>query len=607
MAQDQLNPENLEIVHEGSNDTVELTNEENLISKYQEDFSSKTKEEILVILDELKGTISIPKLKVFFEEANTVFREAFGSEKEAALAKFIEEGGKVEDFKFQSPLHEKFRNLFQEYRNQRSNHFKQIEITQLNNLKEKSAIVENLKNLIDSNKSTSFQQFKTLQEQWKSIGNVPSKDADNLYKTYHHHVERFFDILNLDRELKDMEFRRNLKKKEELCVAAEALTTNDDFNSSFEALQNLHRIWKEETGPVAKEFRDDIWNRFQEATKIMHAKRQALYEVQKAQMEVHYKERLALVEKVKAIDVQSLDNHKAWQAQIQMINGLREEWKTIGHLNKSQSQESWNLFIDAIKAFNHHKNEFYKEMKSRQKDALKIKQSILEKAEKLKDSEDWKGTAEKLKNLQKDWKNSPKPYSKDADVIWEKFRSACNHFFDRRSAYFDGMMKDYKANYEAKKALLAEYQTIELGEDNKANMQLLADCNQKWKAIGSIPRENKNEIDNGYRNLMDSLYGKMRLEEKEKHQIQFKMKIESMLSDDNAEYKVTKERQHLRSKIDQLNKELKQYENNRMMISGGENNPFYKEVDKLIKKHQMQIQAIKDDLKMIKSLEEQQA
>ncbi len=607
MEQDQLNPENLEVVHEGSNENVEVSKEVEILVKYQDSFSGLSPEEMLAVLEEIKASVSIPKLKFFFDEASKAFRNLFQTEKEAVFNKFIEEGGKEEEFKFQSPIQDQFKNLFQDYKKQRSNHYQQIEADQNQNLKDKTEIVDSLKALIDKNESTTFQEFKVLQERWKSIGNVPSKDADTLYKNYHHHVERFFDYLNLDRELRDVEFRRNLKKKEELCVAAEALLTREDFHPAFEELQGLHRIWKEEVGPVAKDFREEIWNRFQAATRTMHSKKQAFYEAQKAQMEIHYQERLALVEKVKSIDINQLDNHKAWQEKIQEINNLREEWKSIGHLNKAQSQESWNLFIDAIKEFNHHKNEFYKKIKARQKDALNIKQAILEKAEKLKESDDWKGTAEKLKNLQKEWKNSPKPYSKDADIIWGKFRTACNHFFDRRSEHFDGMMKDFKVNYEAKKLLLEEFQSIELGDDNKKNLQLLSECNNRWKAIGSVPRENKNEIENTYHGLMDSLYGKLRLEEKEKRQIQFKMKIESMLTGENADYKIQKERQFLRTKIDQLNKELNLYETNRMMISGGSNNPFYKEVDKLIQKHQRQIQNIREDLKLIKSIEENEA
>ncbi len=601
--QDQLSPEKLEIVHESSNESVEVNKEAELLKKYQENFSELAAEEMLTVLEEIKAAISIPKLKNFFDSASKAFKQLYEKEKEVVFTTFIAEGGKEEDFKYQSPIQDKFRDLFQAYKKQRANYYQQMEANQLQNFEDKKAIVEQLKALIDRNESTSFQDFKELQEKWKGIGNVPSKDADNLYKNFHHHVDRFFDLLNLDRELREVEFRRNLKKKEDLCIAAEALLEREDFYPAFEELQGLHRIWKEEVGAVAKEFREDVWNRFQEATKIMHSKRHALYEAQKVEMEIHFSQRLVLVEKVKSIDITKLESHKDWQEQIQEINALREEWKTIGHLNKTQSQESWNLFIAAIKEFNHHKNEFYKLIKSRQKDALKIKQSILEKAESLKESEDWKGTAEKLKDLQKDWKNSPKPYSKDADVIWEKFRGACNHFFDRRSAHFDGMMVELKDNYTAKKSLLDEFNGIELGEDSKADLQLLAECNKRWKAIGSVPREHKNEIDNGYKSLMDSLYGKLRLDEKEKRQIQFKMKIESILANDNADYKIQKERQFLRSKIDQLNKELKQYENNRMMISGGDNNPFYKEVDKLIQKHQRQIDTIREDLKLIKSLE----
>lgn len=563
---------------------------------------TKDNESLLSLAKELVNGQAIQSIKTEIETIKRIYFDRLHQAQKEELASFIEAGGNEIDFKFDYPLKDAFKEVLNTYKDKKRAERENQERELNTNLKEKLAIIEELKSLVNSEEkmSETFEHFKDIQKRWKAIGYVPQKDTNNVWNTYHHHVECFFDYIKINNELRDIEFKRNLDKKLQLCEAAEALVAIESIDDSFNELQKLHTSWKEETGPVPKEHRETVWERFQTATKLIHKRRNDHFLEQKAVMEENFQKKLALCEKVEAMSGLKFEHHSDWQDKIKEINGIREEWQKIGRISKEQNEESWERFITAIKHFNHNKNEFYKHQKEQQKDAIKIKTDIWQKAEALKESTDWKTTADQLKRLQQEWKSSPNIGRKQADKIWESFRAACNHFFDRRTQYFEEQDKAFEGNLDAKKVIIEALEKFELTEDTHANFEALKAFSQQWKECGKVPRKHFEEIENKFRSMMDTHFNELRMEEKEKNELRFKMKMENLFEQGDRD-KIKDEAMKIRKRIDTLQKELNVYENNILFFKGA-NNPMLKDAEKKIDAHKKSIDALKANLKTIRSM-----
>lgn len=563
---------------------------------------TKDNESLLALAKDLVNGQAIQSIKTEIESIKRIYFDRLHKAQKVALASFIEAGGNEIDFTFDYPLKDAFKDVLNAYKDKKRAERESQERVLNENLKHKLAIIEELKSLVNSEEkmSETFEYFKDIQKRWKAIGYVPQKDSNNVWNTYHHHVECFFDYIKINNELRDIEFKRNLDKKLQLCKAAEALVALESIDDSFNELQKLHTSWKEETGPVPKEHRELVWERFQSATKLIHKRRNDHYLEQKAVMEENFQQKIALCEKVEAMTDLHFEQHSEWQDKIKEINVIRDEWQKIGRITKEQNDESWQRFITAIKHFNHNKNEFYKHQKEQQKDAIKIKTDIWEKAEALKDSTDWKNTADKLKRLQQEWKSSPNIGRKQADKIWESFRAACNHFFDKRTQHFEEQDKALEGNLDAKKTILESIEKFELTEDVSANFESLKAFSQQWRACGKVPRKHFEEIETKFRTIMDQHFNNLRMEEKEKNQLRFKMKMENLL-DQGDQDKIQDETIKIRKRIESLQKELSVYENNILFFKGS-NNPMLKDAEKKIEIHRKNIDDLKANLKMIRKM-----
>lgn len=597
---------NLEVTVDGNiednNGAVVLSKEEKLEAFTQEywlDIQSKTSKEIIDILKELNSKIDIVNQKEFYNQAKDIISVRSQESKAAQLEKFIAEGGVEEDFQFIDLDYVEFNKLNKGFREQRALFYKNIENEQNSNLKTRQNLITDIKTLVDSNQDLKFSDFSEINDKWKSIGKIPASSVENIFKTYQHHVERFFDLLSINRDLKDIEFNRNLKFKEDLCLKAEALLKEEDPFAAVNKLQDLHKQWKEYGGPVQKEKREEIWEKFNSFTSVIHDRRQEAQNKIQEEMNENFEKKMEIVKTLQSVNLDSINTHAAWKEQIEQINDYRNQWNLIGRVSKDQNTESWEAFKAIIKSFNTAKNVYYKAFKQKQKDALKLKYDLLERAEEIKDSEDWKATADELKRLQVTWKNSPRPLLKDADKVWLKFRAACNHFFERRQSQFELQAGDMKENLVKKQAVLEELENVQLSEnDHKANFVLLKSFNDKWKACGKVSKTDHDQIDGKFRSLMDSHFNKLKMDEKHKYQMLFKMKLDGFMENNDVE-KVRYERKSILRKIDTLNTDIRQFESNLEWIKGGDDNPIKRDILKKIQRSKVSIESLRSQVKLV--------
>ncbi|MCT4663918.1 MAG: DUF349 domain-containing protein [Flavobacteriales bacterium] len=593
---------------EDNNNKVVLTKEEkfnNFVEsnwKTPEEFSNR---EILEALRKMNSEVALSFQKPIYEKANNILSERMNKAKEEAFEKFVEDGGKPEEFRFQDLDYLSYRDLYKNYKKQRETERAAFEKNLQDNLAKKEALIEELKTIVDSGENIAYDTFKRINEDWKAAGWVPQEKSEYIFNTFHHHANRFFDLMSVNKDLRDIEFKRNLEIKTALCEKAEALLGKEDIISAINELQTLHQEWKQNNGPLARESREDIWNRFSEATNKLHDKRTAYYEQQKEQFDLNFQKKLAIVEKVKNMDYDAISSHQKWQDAIKVLNSFREEYKTTGRVTQAQNDEAWGLFKEAVQEFNRKKNNYYKDFKQKQKEALDIKYDLLKKAEEIKDSQDWRATSEKLKSLQVQWKKTPRPLLKEADDVWGKFRAACNHFFNNMTAHYDALKGDMVENLKNKETILGELENFSLNTENPSqeNFTLLKDFNKRWKDAGMVSREDHKRVEGVFRSKMDTLFSQLRMEESEKRDMMFKMKIDAWIQEDDQRA-ISKERQFIRKKIDGLNNDINNFERNMEWFSGKSSEKMKNDIQKKIDKARGQIKQYRQNLKMLNEIAE---
>ena len=598
-----------EVVENENIEAVNLNEEsENSETNDSIDLSALDTESLLSNLESLLNTIPIQSMKSKIDEAKKIFYERSNEAYKKALEKFKAEQeteGEEDavEFEYIYPHTEAFKQIVSTYKKRRNAYYNDLDKQLSNNLKSKLELIEELKSLINTDEKIkeTFEHFKDIQERWKAIGQVPKSELDNLWKTYHHHVENFFDYLRINNDLRDIEFNRNLEKKTLLCEKAEAISKEENTELSFTLLQQLHSEWKE-IGPVGKNEREDIWKRFQTATKIVHKKRNDFFEKRKESFEENYQKKLSLCEQVEGIDFTSLSHHNKWQKQSELVNKLREDWKKIGPISREQNEKSWSRFITAVKLFNSKKNEYYKQLKQHQKDNLTTKKTIVEKAEALADSTDWNETANTLKKLQSDWKKSGMASKKESDVLWNRLKTACNTFFDNLKQHQSQEDEKLKTHLKAKEAYLKEVESFKNTGDTQKDIETIKSFINAWKELGKVPRKNVKSIEGAFRKLIDSLFEQLDIDKAEKRDIQFKSKIEAIVAEGNKD-KLSEELYNLQQDAKKCEDELTVLETNISFFKHAkDDNPLLKNVKKKIEKQKEKLVIIKSRMNFIKSL-----
>ncbi len=565
------------------------------------DVKGLTMEELVDSLNSILKNEKIQTIKSNVETIKSEFEKKFGVLLAEKKATFIKEGGEAIDFHFSSPIKVKFNELISDYKSKKASYYSEIEKQLKQNLNKRLEVIESLKELIEKADSSSmYKEFKELQEQWKNIGAVPRTKYNNTWRNYHHHVERFYDLLHINNDLRELDFKHNLEEKLKLIEKAESLANLEDSGKAFKELQDLHKVWKENIGPVSREHREDVWQRFSAATKKIHDKRDAFYEAQRAAQEKNVSLKLAVVASLEEFDVTKNKTHSDWQKSIKAFEAKREEFFQIGKIPKNKSQEVWEKLKAVTKQFNYEKNKFYKDLNVIQHQNLDKKMELLELAKSLKDSDDFASTTGVMKRIQADWKKIGHVPRKVSDKIWKEFKDACNYYFDRVHKIQDQGTEEEQNALSHKKQYLEELKKL---VDSKS-VTPLEDVKQHmlvWKNFGHVPRKEK-QIEVAYNKLIEKLFGKLNLEGKELALLKFRTIVDGYLATNNSK-KLDSEVQFIRKKLDELTKEIQQLETNISFIANaGEENPLVKNVRDSIKKEQEELSLWKEKLAYMRTL-----
>ncbi|MBQ0024330.1 MAG: DUF349 domain-containing protein [Bacteroidales bacterium] len=433
--------------------------------------------------------------------------DASASTEVASDAESGEEGGKTNPFE---EVEQAFKDLFAKYKEKKALYTQEIEKMKEENFTVKSAILEDLKALVDKKDDLgqAFPQFRDIQSRWKAAGPVPQAKSKELYDTYQHYVEMFYDYVKINKEFRDLDFKKNLEVKEELCRKAEELDKEENVVEAFRTLQKLHEQWKE-LGPVSKEFRESIWDRFKAATAVINKKHQAFFEEQKGNLKENLEAKTALCEKVEEIAAKEVKDSNMWNTLSKEIENIQKEWRTIGMTAKKDNQKIYDRFRAACDEFFAKKRDFYSEFKGQMQDNMAKKIAICEKAEALKDSTDWKATSEALVELQKEWKEIGPVSRKKSEQIWKRFRAACDEFFNNRDKNGGSKGSEYAANLERKLSIIDEIKEF-AAESKEDAQEAYKAFLQRWNEIGFVPFKEKAKVQDSFREALNEKFSDLR-------------------------------------------------------------------------------------------------
>lgn len=561
-------------------------------------------EEIVAEMQKLIETCPTGQIKDVMEKLPEIFEKQYKQEYEQALADFTADGTPAADFNYKNENKEKFYDLYKLFKEKRITAAKQIEVDRGKNLQIKLQLIEELKELVQKEEALNktFQEFKDIQERWRNTGLVPQNRVNDLLETYHHHVENFYNYIKINKELRDLDLKRNLDAKINLCEEAEKLVENKDINDAFKQLQLLHTRWKE-IGPIPKEQQEPVWERFKAATSKINDSYHKFFESLKQEQEDNLKVKEEICGKAAAIAAAEYQGIKEWNAAAQNIIELQEEWKHSGTVPQKERNRIFKTFRASCDTFFNRKREFYKQMLEEQEKNLELKTKLCEKVEAIKDSTDWKITTDKIISYQKEWKKigpAPRKYS---NKIWFRFRAACDEFFNNKNAHFKSIDSEQEKNLEAKKALIEEVKQFQLVDDNEENIKKLKEFQARWNDIGFVPIKEKEAVQEEFRKIINTYFDKLNLDEFDKNLEKYRAKINSLDSSENKEFKIINEREKLIVKIRQLENDIHTWENNIGFIAkSNKSEGLIRELTSKIEKTKQRLALLQEKLKAIDSL-----
>jgi hypothetical protein len=531
------------------------------------------------------------------EEFNNQYSELVDTKKE----EFLAEGGNIIDFRYTSNAKNHFNKVYGEYKTLRNAYYKNLEEGLKNNLTKRTEIIEEIKGLlnVEEDINNTYKHFKDLQEKWKNAGSIPRDRYNTVWNTYHHHVERFYDFLHLNRDLRDLDFKHNLEEKQKIVVRAEELSQHEDVMYAFRELQLLHKAWKEDIGPVGKEHREDIWDKFSAATKIIHNKRQAYYSDIDKVYEANLIVKNELISKIKEISQQKVVNHKGWQEKIKEVEALREAFFKAGKVPSKVTEKTWSGFKQAVRDFNKNKNSYYKSLKKDQLENLNKKLALITLAKENNTSDDFAKVTPLMKKIQADWRTIGHVPRKDSDKIWKQFKEACNLYFDRLHAKRDEANAVELEAYSAKETFLSTLTDLKLEGDHNEKINTIKGHIAHWKSLGHVPR-NKKKINDTFNKVIDGLFGQLDMDKNEADIIRYNNKISALEGDQRA---LENELLFVKRKVDEVKSEINQLENNLGFFANAKaDNPLVKEVHKKIELHKRNLESWKQKLQQVKAL-----
>ena len=572
-------------------ETVETVQEE-----AQEEAPRKvyeTKKEVLDRVKEIAHGDEAPQ-KDEVEYLKTAFYKLHIAEREAKLKDFIDAGGDPETYQITPDEDEEvFKAEMGVIKERRQQLFREQEAEKEENLKKKLDIIEKIKAMVTSPEEASktYQEFKALQQEWREIKAVPADKANELWRNYQLYVEQFYDLLKLNSEARELDFKKNLEAKTRLCEAAEKLADEEDVISAFHQLQKLHQEYRE-IGPVSKELREEIWQRFKAASTVINKRHQQHFEDLRAREEENLTKKTALCEKVEAINAEENKGSADWERHTQEIIDIQAEWKTIGFAPQKMNVKIFERFRAACDDFFARKAEYFKTLKDNFKENAEKKRALIEKAKALQDSTEWRSTSDKLIALQKEWKTIGMVPKKLGDQLWEEFLGACNKFFEARNAAGAGQRNEERDNLEKKRDVIARLKAVaeEAGEGLQEKVQKLV---EEYNAIGHVPYKEKDKLYEEYHAVLDKLYKELNISVAKKRLNKFKDNLKQVA--ERGEGALDNERARLMRQYDALKQEIQTYENNLGFLTASS-----KKGNSLIEEMNRKIQKLKDDMQLIK-------
>ena len=552
-----------------------------------------TKEDVIDKLREISGHVG-DVARTEIENLKQIFYKLHNAEQEAAKRKFVDEGGAVEDFTPQpDPLEEEMKRIMSVIREKRSEQMAELEKQKEMNLQVKLSIIEELKDLLESpdDANKNYTEFKRLQQQWNEVKLVPQGSVNELWKNYQLYVEKFYDLLKLNNEFREYDFKKNLEIKTHLCEAAEKLADEPDAVSAFYQLQKLHQDFRE-TGPVAKELRDEIWARFKAASTVINKRHQQHFEELRSKEEENLTKKTALCEKVEEIAKEEIKNAGDWDKKTKEIIAIQAEWKTIGFAPQKMNVKIFERFRAACDDFFGRKADYFKELKQKFAENAEKKKALVEQAQALQDSTDWKATSDKLVALQKEWKTIGMVPKKLGDKLWSDFLTACNHFFDARNNANAGTRTEERANLEKKREIISQLKALadNAEEDIQEKVRELVD---QYNVVGHVPFKEKDNVYKEYHDILDRLYKELNITTARRRLDKFKSNLKNV--PEKGADALDNERSRLMRRYEQLKQEVQTYENNIGFL-----NASSKKGNSLIDEMNRKVQKLKDDMNLVR-------
>ena len=563
------------------------------------DLSGKSKQELVEMFESLLSSEPVQTLRKSVEAIKIAFYKLHRAEVDAARKAFEAEAAEGAEFTPQVDAMEvKLKDLFKEYRTRRDEYIANLDSIKEENLKIKLSIIEELKELVNSDETlnNTFAKFRELQQRWKETGLVPQQKVKDLWETYNLHVENFYNFIKINKELRDLDLKKNYEQKMQLCEQAEALITEPSIVEAFHKLQKLHDEWRE-TGPVANEYKEALWERFKAASSRINKQHQEYFDTIKQEQLKNLELKSELCEKTEAVVDQPYTSRKEWNKASERLIEIQKIWRTIGFAPKKDNTRIYDRFRSACDRFFEAKRKFYEGVKSEMEHNLQLKQEICEAAEALQNSEDWKHATEELIALQAKWKQVGTVSRRYSDQVWKRFRAACDSFFERKAQHFSSIENEHEANLQKKLALIEEMHAADI---KAGGYDLIKSFQRRWSEIGYVPIKQKDAVQKKYKEAVDAMFGVLRGSERDRSMNRFKERLQGMKS--QSDKRMRSERERLYNKVRQMEQDIALLENNIGFFSKSKNaDAMISEIRDKIAKAKQELQLTIEKIHLIDS------
>ncbi len=571
------------------------------------DYGALSKDQLTSELERLLNEFEIQKIRKRVEAIKSQFYKKHQRDLAKQKEQFIAEGGSEKDFQPEpDAVNDNFNNLMQLYKDKRAAYLDKIEKDKEDNLTARYEVIESIKNLINKEESLNktFQEFRALQDRWREIGKVPQNDVKSMWEKYHFAVEQFYDYVKINKELRDLDLRKNLDAKADLCEKAEQLLLQESVVKAFKTLQEYHQQWRE-IGPVPREKKEEIWERFKDATVKINKRHQEFFEGLKKDQQKNLESKEALCKKVEEINKLNLVKPKKWEEKSKEVIEIQKLWKTIGFAPKKHNNEIYQRFKTACDQFFDAKRAYFAEKHAEEQVNFEKKTELCVQAEAMKDSTDWKKTTGEFIQLQKIWKQTGPVPRKNSEALWKRFRAACDHFFEAKKDFFSNIDKRQDDNLEAKNQLIEKVKQFELTGDDEADLKTLSDFQKEWSEIGFVPFDKKDEIQKEFRQAINKHFDSMKIEDEKRNLMNFKNKIENWMDNSRLKKKISPERNKIINKIKDLENEITLYENNIGFFNDSKSsNALVDEIQEKIERAKKRISLLRKKLDVLDELDD---